>query len=68
MEKLMREAKPGIRINIPGFGELHIKAVCSDYTGTLSCAGKLISGVKERLRDFSKLNWRVLQWNPVNRR
>ena len=55
MEKLMREAKPGIRINIPGFGELHIKAICSDYTGTLSCEGKLISGVKKRLRELGRV-------------
>jgi hypothetical protein len=41
METLMR---PGIAINIPGFEELHIKAIGSDYTGTLSYKGKLIRG------------------------
>jgi hypothetical protein len=37
--------KSGIRIDIPGFGRLHIQAVCSDYTGTLSRKGALIDGV-----------------------
>ncbi len=45
--------KPGIKIEIPGFGELHIRAVCSDYTGTLSYGGKLLSGVSRRLRQLS---------------
>jgi soluble P-type ATPase len=55
METLMREVKPGIGIDIPGFGELHIKAVCSDYTGTLSCEGKLIAGVKKRLHELGRM-------------
>ncbi len=41
--------KPGIQIKIPGFGDRHIRALVSDYTGTLSCSGTLISGVGERL-------------------
>ena len=51
----MREVKPGIGIDIPGFGELHIKAVCCDYTGTLSCEGELINGVKKRLRELGRV-------------
>lgn len=47
--------KSGIRIDIPGFGHLQIQAVCSDYTGTLSCEGKLIMGVGKRLRQLAKL-------------
>jgi len=40
-------AKPGIAIEIPGFGTLEIRTVVSDYTGTLSCRGKLSPGVRE---------------------
>ena len=47
--------KSGIRIDIPGFGQLHIRVICSDYTGTLSCQGKLIDGVAQRLRQLAKL-------------
>ena len=42
-------AKPGILIKIPGFGTLEIRTVVSDYTGTLSCRGKLSPGVRERI-------------------
>jgi len=48
-------AKPGIGIDIPGFGHLHIQAICSDYTGTLSCEGELIKGVSRRLRKLGEL-------------
>jgi soluble P-type ATPase len=47
--------KLGIKIQIPGFGTLDARAVCSDYTGTLSCGGTLIRGVKERLRRLAKV-------------
>jgi soluble P-type ATPase len=47
--------KGGIGIDIPGFGHLHIQAICSDYTGTLSCEGKLIKGVSRRLRKLGEL-------------
>src|SRR5262249_29862947 len=46
--------KPGIDIDIPGFGRLHIKMLCSDYTGTLSYRGELIGGVRERLCELSE--------------
>ena len=46
--------KSGIRIDIPGFGNLHVQALCCDYTGTLSHGGKLIRGVRERLRRLSQ--------------
>jgi soluble P-type ATPase len=39
-----------IEIHIPGFADLRIQAVCSDFTGTLSHQGKLITGVKKRLK------------------
>jgi soluble P-type ATPase len=41
--------KPGILIEIPGFGTREIHTVVSDYTGTLSSGGRLGPGVKERL-------------------
>ncbi len=37
-----------IVINIPGFGSVRLNHLVSDFTGTLSFNGKLISGVKER--------------------
>jgi soluble P-type ATPase len=48
-------SKTGIRIDIPGFANLHIRALCSDYTGTLSCGGKLIGGVRQRLRRLAQV-------------
>jgi soluble P-type ATPase len=45
----------GIQIDIPGFGTLDIKAICSDYTGTLSLEGQLLHGVKKRLRQLAEL-------------
>jgi soluble P-type ATPase len=42
-------SKPGIVIEIPGFGSRIIRVVVSDYTGTLAFGGKLVSGVKEQL-------------------
>ena len=47
--------KSGISIDIPGFGHLHIEAICSDYTGTLSREGKLINGVSKRLHRLGEL-------------
>jgi soluble P-type ATPase len=47
--------KSGISIDIPGFGHLHIEAICSDYTGTLSREGELIRGVSKRLRWLGEL-------------
>ena len=41
--------KPGILVEIPGFGTREIRMVVSDYTGTLSCAGRLVTGVREEL-------------------
>lgn len=41
--------KPGITIDIPGFGKVQINAILSDYTGTLAFSGKLVTGIKDRL-------------------
>jgi soluble P-type ATPase len=47
--------KPGIAIDIPGFGKRQIRTIISDYTGTLSRRGKLSPGVKSRLLRLQKL-------------
>ncbi|HXX45866.1 MAG TPA: hypothetical protein VEJ38_14150 [Candidatus Acidoferrales bacterium] len=47
--------KPGIAIDIPGFGKRMIRTIISDYTGTLSLHGKLTAGVKPRLLRLQKL-------------
>ena len=41
--------KPGIQIEIPGFGQLDTRTLVTDYSGTLSRGGKLSPGVAERL-------------------
>ncbi|SRR5579885_2531352 len=46
--------KTGIRIDIPGFGILEIQRIVSDYTGTLSCGGVLVPGLKELLIKLSE--------------
>jgi len=43
-----------MQIEIPGFVDLHIQAICTDYTGTLSLKCELIKGVKRRLRRLAK--------------
>jgi soluble P-type ATPase len=48
-------SKPGIAIDIPGFGKLQINALLSDYTGTLACGGKLTPGVQDRLIRLAQL-------------
>lgn len=46
--------KPGIVIDIPGFGPRHIETVVSDYTGTHACGGLVRAAVKKRLRALAK--------------
>ncbi len=41
-------------IDIPGFGFVRLEHLVSDFTGTLSVDGKLLSGVKERLNKISE--------------
>ncbi len=48
-------ARPGIGIEIPGLGVLDVRTLVSDYTGTLSCGGKLVPGVRERLLRLAEL-------------
>jgi soluble P-type ATPase len=47
--------RPGIKIGIPGHGEIHLRYIVSDYTGTLSYRGTLVKGVDERLRTLGNL-------------
>ena len=47
--------KPGITIDIPGFGKVQIDAILSDYTGTLAFSGKLVPGVTDRLLRLAEL-------------
>ena len=42
----------GIQINIPGLGDRAIDTVICDYTGTLSCRGRLAPTVKELLSEL----------------
>lgn len=44
-----------MRIDIPGFGDLFLKHLLLDFTGTLSCKGKLIPGVAERINSLADL-------------
>ncbi len=43
-----------LEIDIPGFGAVKLKHLVSDFTGTLSCNGKLVPGVKEQLNSISE--------------
>lgn len=41
-------------LDIPGFGHLGLKHLVTDFTGTLSVDGALVTGVRERLNEISK--------------
>jgi soluble P-type ATPase len=44
-----------MEFDIPGFGPVRLEHLVSDYTGTLSVDGKLLSGVKLRLNKISEI-------------
>ncbi|TNF55081.1 ATPase P [bacterium] len=44
-----------LEVDIPGFGRVKIHHLVSDFTGTLSVDGKLLPGVKERLKEIAKI-------------
>lgn len=44
-----------LELDIPGFGFVRLEHLVSDFTGTLSVDGKLISGVKGRLNKISEI-------------
>ncbi len=41
--------RPGIHLDVPGRGALHLRRLVTDYSGTLSCGGSLSPGVRARL-------------------
>jgi soluble P-type ATPase len=43
-----------IEINIPGFGNVQLEHLVSDFTGTLSVDGALLPGVEERLNKIAR--------------
>ncbi len=43
-----------LELSIPGFGEIRLKHLVLDFTGTLSVDGKILDGVKERLQKISE--------------
>ncbi|HUE20521.1 MAG TPA: hypothetical protein VMQ86_02505 [Bryobacteraceae bacterium] len=47
--------KPGITIDIPGFGRRQVRIAVSDYTGTHSFGGAIEPGVKNMLRELGTL-------------
>jgi len=47
--------KPGITIDIPGFGRRSIRIVVSDHTGTHSLGGSIDPDVKRKLRELARL-------------
>ena len=41
-------------VDIPGFGEVRVEVLVSDFTGTLSVDGALLPGVEDRLNRISE--------------
>jgi soluble P-type ATPase len=48
-------AKPGIQTVVPGVGPIILESLVTDYSGTLTCGGKLTAGVQERLIRLAEL-------------
>ncbi len=42
-----------LEIEIPGFGQVKLRHLVSDFTGTLSVDGELLTGVKEKLNEMA---------------
>lgn len=47
--------KRGITIDIPGFGQRHVTTILTDYSGTLSQAGRVAADVRESLVKLSAM-------------
>ena len=47
--------RPGLELEIPGYGCLRLYWLITDYTGTLSSAGRLVPEVRERLERLNAL-------------
>ena len=41
-------------LDVPGFGQIRLEHMVSDFTGTLSVDGRLLPGVKDRLNKISE--------------
>jgi hypothetical protein len=50
-------SKSGIHINVPGHGELFLRHMITDYTGTFSYRGVLSESVHEKLRQLGKAGY-----------
>lgn len=50
----MEQEREGIRVDIPGGEPLMLTRLVLDFTGTLSCDGKLLPGVAERLEELGR--------------
>lgn len=47
--------KGGIKVEIPGFGRLDVAALVSDFSGTLSCGGRVTRGVERRIVKLARI-------------
>jgi soluble P-type ATPase len=57
-----------MQLDIPGFGLIRLEHLVSDFTGTLSVDGKLITGVRERLNSIAEfLNIHILTADTFGR-
>jgi len=55
-------------LDIPGFGLIRLEHLVSDFTGTLSVDGKLVTGVRERLSRIAEfLNIHILTADTFGR-
>jgi soluble P-type ATPase len=45
----------GFGVQIPGFGEREIRTIITDFTGTVSCGGKVSPEVREKLIRLAEL-------------
>jgi len=45
--------RPGLKIDVPGYGSLQLHWLVTDYTGTLSIAGRVGPEVKQRLQKLA---------------
>jgi soluble P-type ATPase len=51
---LHRRSKPGVLLEIPGFGDRHITTLLSDYDGSLSCGGTVTDQIKRGLTKLAQ--------------
>lgn len=49
-----------MKFHIPNREDLEIKTILLDLNGTLSVRGKLVKGVKKRLKKLEKLGYRII--------